>query len=138
MDFKLIKNLGGIGAVLLTIGIFFPILSLVGIVFVLLSLKGIGEYYNERCIFNYALYYVILSVIGIAVYAVLPIVLLKENPLVFMFMIIQCISCIFAEEFLFRTILILVVLFIIFFFGAVFLMKSFNLLSARSRKKMFR
>ncbi|MEM3550187.1 MAG: DUF996 domain-containing protein, partial [Candidatus Bathyarchaeia archaeon] len=81
MDFKLIKNLGGIGAVLLTIGIFFPILSLVGIVFVLLSLKGIGEYYNERCIFNYALYYVILSVIGIAVYAVLPIVLLKENPL---------------------------------------------------------
>ncbi|MBS7613245.1 DUF996 domain-containing protein [Candidatus Bathyarchaeota archaeon] len=138
MDFKLVKNLGGIGAILLTIGIFFPILILVGIVFVLISLKGLGKHYNERRIFNYALYGVIFDVISILVSVMLLYALLGGYLMVFVSTLLQCIHCVFGPSFLYKTILILVVLLVLFSLGGVFLMKSLNLLWAKSGEKKFR
>ncbi len=62
------KNLGGIGAILMFIGVLpFPysgILSLVGLILVLISIYGLAGYYKESGIFNNVLYGIILSIVG--------------------------------------------------------------------------
>jgi uncharacterized membrane protein len=65
------KTLGGIGAILLLFGIFpyinyFGIIELVGLILVFVALYQFGAYYNERGIFNFALYGVITTIVGVA------------------------------------------------------------------------
>jgi len=64
------KTLGGIGAILVAIGSFFPILSLIGIILVLIAMKGLAEHYNENGIFQNALYGFVFGMIGIIAFIV--------------------------------------------------------------------
>jgi uncharacterized membrane protein len=69
LNFDTSKNLGGVGALLVFIGIipFFAysgIISLIGIILVLIALKGLADYYTEAGIFNNAFYAVITAIVG--------------------------------------------------------------------------
>lgn len=74
------KNIGGIGALLIVIGAlpflgaYTSIIALIGLILVLIALNGLANYYNERGIFNYALYGIITSIIGGVVAAAIVIV----------------------------------------------------------------
>ena len=78
------KNLGGIGAILMFVGIlpyisYFGIIELVGLILVLVALHGLANYYNEKGIFNNAIYGVIAGIAGfIIAIAVLVFTVLKE------------------------------------------------------------
>ncbi len=63
------KNLGGIGAILLFIGVlplfaYSGIISLIGLILVLIAMHGLANYYQESGIFNNALYGVIAAIVG--------------------------------------------------------------------------
>jgi len=62
------KNLGGIGAILIVIGLlpipYAPILSLIGLILLMIGLKGLADFYKEGGIFNNALYALILAIVG--------------------------------------------------------------------------
>jgi uncharacterized membrane protein len=68
------KNLSGIGAFLLFIGllgfIFEPLLGIaafIGVIILLMGVHGLADYYKDRSIFNYALFTFIALVIGVVV-----------------------------------------------------------------------
>jgi uncharacterized membrane protein len=71
------KNLGGVGAILLFIGVlpwiapYGWILSLIGLLLVMLGFKGLADYYQEAGVFNNALYAVILTIVGVVIFAIL-------------------------------------------------------------------
>jgi uncharacterized membrane protein len=74
MNFETSRNLAGIGAILLFIGVLpyansYFVLPIVGFILMLLGLKGMSEYYNEAGIFNNFLYGVIVVIVGVAVVA---------------------------------------------------------------------
>jgi uncharacterized membrane protein len=64
------KNLGGVGAILMFLGVlpwiapYSWIIGLVGLILVLVAMKGFADYYNEASIFNNALYGVITAIVG--------------------------------------------------------------------------
>ena len=69
------KNLGGIGAILLFIGVLpyaslYGILSLVGLILIMVAMHGLASHYMESGIFNNALYGVITAIVGIMLFAV--------------------------------------------------------------------
>jgi uncharacterized membrane protein len=71
MDIETSKNLSGVGAILLIIGMlgFFAsgytgILSLIGIILLLIGMKGLANYYNDDGIFNNTLYGFITTIVG--------------------------------------------------------------------------
>jgi uncharacterized membrane protein len=74
VDFEMSKNLSGIGALLMFIGVL-PIISvsgltsLVGAILVLIGMKGLAEYYNEAGIFNNVLYGTIAGIAGVVAFA---------------------------------------------------------------------
>lgn len=76
MTLETSKNLGGIGAILMLIGVI-PVLSFLwvvafaGLVLVMIALKGFADYYNEGGIFNNALYGVVAAIVGGVVAVVL-------------------------------------------------------------------
>jgi len=74
MNFETSKNLAGIGAILLFIGVLpyinsYLVLPLIGIVLLLIGLKGLSEYYYEAGVFNNALYGTITVIVGVIVVA---------------------------------------------------------------------
>jgi uncharacterized membrane protein len=76
MELNMIKNIGGVGALLLFITIlpyvnvinFFGVLSLIGIILLLIAAKGLANFYNEGGIFNNALYGTVLSIVGVVAF----------------------------------------------------------------------
>jgi uncharacterized membrane protein len=66
------KNLGGIGAILLFIGMipfgqpYLGVIAFIGFVLVLVALHGLANYYKEKGIFNNALYGFIAAIVGVA------------------------------------------------------------------------
>ena len=64
------KNLGGIGAVLMFIGLipgaqpYLGIIGLVGLILVLVALHGFASYYKESGIFNNSIYGLITGIVG--------------------------------------------------------------------------
>ena len=70
MTFETDKNIGGIGAILLFIGLipygepFLGIIALIGFIMVLIALHGLADYYKEQRIFNNALYGFITTIAG--------------------------------------------------------------------------
>ena len=69
MNIETSKNLGGVGAILIFIGVlplfaYSGIISLVGIILTLIAVKGLADYYSEAGIFNNALYAVITAIVG--------------------------------------------------------------------------
>jgi uncharacterized membrane protein len=74
MTFESSKNLGGIGALLVVIGgltifgyAYAGILAIIGIILVLVGLNGLANHYQEKGIFNNALYGLILEIVGAVV-----------------------------------------------------------------------
>jgi len=66
------KNLGGVGALLMFIGIFpyintFGIVELIGAILLLVALHGFASYYKEQGIFNNAIYGIIAGIVGVVV-----------------------------------------------------------------------
>lgn len=115
------KTLGGIGAILVAI----PVLNLVGIILVLVAMKGLAEHYNEKRIFENALYGFIFGIIGVvALIAVL---------------FTGIFTGFFTGGFFFIPLVIvgLVVMFVFFLLQAVFYRNSFTILSEKSGEKMF-
>jgi uncharacterized membrane protein len=129
------KTLGGVGALLIAIGSFFPILSLVGIILVLIAMKGLAEYYDEEDIFQNALYGFIFGIIGIVAAIVIFFtaffgprgfgMMNWERP--FTFPIVTMVLLITG----------LVVMFVFFLLQAIFYRKSFTILSEMSGEKIF-
>jgi uncharacterized membrane protein len=81
MNFETSKNLAGIGAILLFVGILpyvntYFVLPLAGLILLLIGLKGLSEYYNEAGIFNNALYGTIAAIVGIVIVGAIAIVAL--------------------------------------------------------------
>jgi uncharacterized membrane protein len=72
MNFETSKNLGGIGALLIFIGViasflsvpYVGILNLIGVILVLVALYGLSNYYSDRSIFRNALYGFITAIVG--------------------------------------------------------------------------
>lgn len=69
MTLETSKNIGGIGAILMFIGVlplfaYSGVISLVGLIMVVIGVKGIADYYKESGIFNNALYAVIITIVG--------------------------------------------------------------------------
>ncbi len=80
MNIETSKNLGGIGAILLFIGVlpwiapYGWILSLVGLILALIGFKGFADYYHEGGLFNNALYAVIAGIVGVVAVVAVAIV----------------------------------------------------------------
>jgi uncharacterized membrane protein len=66
------KNLGGIGAILLLIGMipfgqpYLGVIALIGFILILIALHGLANYYKESGIFDNALYGFIAAIVGVA------------------------------------------------------------------------
>ncbi|MCW4024022.1 MAG: DUF996 domain-containing protein [Candidatus Bathyarchaeota archaeon] len=88
MNFETTKNLGGVGALLMFIGVLIPfvpyvgnIISILGLVILLFALYGFAGIYKERSIFNNSIYGVIAGVVGVMVSVVVGFVAIR-GPLV--------------------------------------------------------
>jgi uncharacterized membrane protein len=73
MTLETSKNLGGIGAILMFVGVFpyinfYGIIPLVGLILVLIAMKGLADYYKEAGVFNNALYAFILAIVGVVAF----------------------------------------------------------------------
>jgi uncharacterized membrane protein len=73
MTLETSKNLGGIGAILMFVGVFpyinsYGVIPLVGLILVLIAMKGLADYYKEAGIFNNALYAFILAIVGVVAF----------------------------------------------------------------------
>jgi uncharacterized membrane protein len=74
MTLETSKNLGGVGAILMFIGVipwiapYGWILAFVGLIISLIGFKGLADYYKEAGVFNNALYAVILGIVGVGVF----------------------------------------------------------------------
>ena len=72
MNFETSKNLGGIGALLIFIGViasflsvpYVGILDIIGVILVLVALYGLSNYYSDRSILRNALYGFITAIVG--------------------------------------------------------------------------
>ena len=78
------KNLGGVGALLLFIGVFpyinyFGIVDIIGVILVLIALYGFASDYRERGIFNNAMYGVATGMVGIVIAAVIGIAIVLTS-----------------------------------------------------------
>jgi uncharacterized membrane protein len=150
------KNLGGIGALLMFIGIlpyvsFYGLVSLVGLILVLVAMYGLANYYRESGIFNNALYGVITAIVGavafIAILFIAALGLLSELGLNFantadwaaIISTYDWTGVGFNILMNFAAVLIasLVVLFVFVVITAILLRKSLGLLSAKSGVGMF-
>ena len=156
MNFETSKNLGGVGAILMFIGIipFFAysgIISLIGIILVLIALKGLADYYSETGIFNNALYAVITAIVGgIATVAVAFVALVDFfNELGLNMANLADLSSDLSAidltnigfnvigNFVAYILLALVVLFVFVVITAIFLRKSLGLLSTKTGVGLF-
>jgi uncharacterized membrane protein len=80
------KNLGGVGALLMFIGVFpyistytFGILGLIGAILVLVALHGFARYYKEQGIFNNAIYGIIAGIVGVVVAVAIGFLIILPN-----------------------------------------------------------
>jgi uncharacterized membrane protein len=150
------KNLGGIGALLMFVGVlpyvsFYGLVSLVGLILVLLAMYGLANYYRESGIFNNALYGVITAIVGaiafIAILFIAALGLLSQLGLSFantadwaaIISTYDWTGVGFNILMNFAAVLIasLVVLFVFVVITAILLRKSLGLLSAKSEVGMF-
>jgi len=148
------KNLGGVGALLIVIGClgflgaYTGILSLIGLILVLMSLNGLANQYNERGIFNYALYGILTVIVG----AVVTVAIVFVGLLDFLHEIGISLTDVAALTrvdlqrlvtleavwpFLTGLVLALVVLFVVLVISSFLIKKSLDLTSAKTGVGMF-
>lgn len=126
MNFESSKSLSGVGAILVAIGSFVPVLAIVGIVLVLIGLKGLAEVYGEKAIFQNALYGLIFEVVAAAAFCFVLIGALLGG-----------LATLNLIAFLAGFGLALIVAFIFSILAAYFYKKSFDLLSSKSGERLF-
>lgn len=136
MEYETSKIVAGVGAILLAIGGFTPILALIGLILLLIGLKGLSEAYRDDTIFTNALYAVIIEFIGLVVFIVLI------GASMFGMGLGLGLGGRLHEMgaglgFLAGLFIGLVVLFIFLVVAAVFFRKSFDTLAAKSGEKLF-
>jgi uncharacterized membrane protein len=152
------KNLGGIGAILMFIGVlpyvsFYGIISLVGLILVLVAMYGLANYYRESGIFNNALYGVIIAIVGVVLFVIVAVYALFDfftglgltigigNMADWAAGLSQIdwtnIGFSLIGKFAAYILLDLVVLFVFIIITAIFLRKSLRLLSAKTGVGMF-
>jgi uncharacterized membrane protein len=156
MTLETSKNLGGIGAILMFVGVFpyinyYGIIDLVGLILVLIAMKGLADYYKEAGIFNNALYAFILAIVGVV--AFIAILLIAALNLLSQLGLSAANMADWATilstydwtgtgfntlmNFAAYVIADLVVLFVFVLVTAIFLRKSLRLLSAKTGVGMF-
>lgn len=126
MNFEPSKSLSGVGAILVAIGSFVPVLAIVGIILVLIGLKGLAEVYGEKAIFQNALYGLIFEVVAAAAFCFVLIGALLGG-----------LATLSLIAFLAGFGLALIVAFIFSILAAYFYKKSFDLLSSKSGERLF-
>jgi len=80
------KNLGGIGAILLLLGVLpylssvtFGLLALVGLILILIAMYGLANIFKEKRIFNNSLYGFIAGIVGVAVAGIVLLVVVLSS-----------------------------------------------------------
>jgi len=126
LNFEPSKSLSGVGAILVAIGSFVPVLAIVGIILVLIGLKGLAEVYGEKAIFQNALYGLIFEVVAAAAFCFVLIGALLGG-----------LATLSLIAFLAGFGLALIVAFIFSILAAYFYKKSFDLLSSKSGERLF-
>jgi len=132
-SFESNRRIGGVGAALLAIGAFLPILIPVGIALLVISLWGFSEYYDERAIYRNARRAVIVGLIGILVILISFLVLMA---LLAGSVIPQ--SSAYAVGYLVGYLGMGPLLIAVYFLILIFISRSFNILSTRTGEKMFK
>jgi uncharacterized membrane protein len=125
LNFESSKTLSGVGAILVAIGSFVPVLAIVGIILVLIGLKGLAEAYGEKAVFQNALYGLIFEVAAAAF------------CFVFIGALLGGLATLRLIAFLAGFGLALIVAFIFSVLAAYFYKKSFDLLSSKSGERLF-
>jgi uncharacterized membrane protein len=126
------KNLAGIGALLLVIGSFVPFLSIVGIILFYIGLKGLGQAYNDRLIFQDALYALIFGIIGGIVLG------LGLVSFFFGFAVIPLAAGAGFLGFSLLSLVFFVLAFVFYLLMAIYFRRSFDILATRSGVGLFR
>ena len=154
MDFQTNKTLGGVGAILLLIGCLtfispaVGILGLIGLILVLIALNGFADYYNEKGIFNNALYGIIIFVVGVVVTIAIAVFILVDFLTSLgldmtnwqSFQSVDWKNIMTPDKIMGLVgsgIIALVILFIFCIIGAYFLKKSLDLLATKTGVKLF-
>ena len=156
MDIATSKNLGGVGALLLFIGVLPWIapygwaLSLVGLILVLMGFKGFADYYKEAGIFNNALYAVIVGIVGVVAVAAVVVIGMAgfltaigfnmadwTNAASWSSIDPTTISFDVVMQFLVYVVVALVVAFVFMLVTAILLRKSLGLLSSKTGVGLF-
>jgi uncharacterized membrane protein len=122
------KTLGGIGALLIAIGSFVPILSLVGIILVLVAMKGFADDYGSGAIWTNALYGFIFGIIGIIAAAVVLVAFVFTGVIFFPF------AGLFAGLAFIATLL---TAFVFLLLQAIYYRRAFTILYQKTGEKMF-
>lgn len=125
------KTLGGVGALLVAIGTFIPLLALVGIILVLIALKQLADNYKDNDIFQNGLYGFIFGIIGIIALTLVII------GLIFGLAIFPVAPGIGALSIIGGVIIALVLAFIFNLLSAFFYRKSFTILAQKTGENMF-
>ena len=84
MTFDSSKNLGGVGAILMFIGVFpyinyLGIVELIGAILILVALHGFASIYKQSGIFDNALYGIIAGIVGVVLAVVIAIAIVLPN-----------------------------------------------------------
>ena len=158
MNLETGKNLGGIGAILMFVGVLpiantYGLLELAGLVLVLAAMYGLARHYSEGGIFNNALYGVITAIVGFVLFAIVAVYSLvgffaelgfsigmgnfTDWMMGFTNMDWNGFGLSLISNFLVYILLALVVLFVFVVIAAVFLRKSLGLLSAKTGIVLF-
>jgi len=125
------KTLGGVGAIFIAIGSVFPPLSLVGIILVLVAMRRLADYYEEKGIFDNALWGFIFGIISIAGAIIVFFLLIFTGA-------IWSVTTGFALPFAIGSIIgAIVVWFVFSLLQAIYYRRAFAILSEKSEEKMF-
>jgi len=156
LNFETSKNLGGVGAILMFIGVlplfaYSGIISLVGLILVMIAVKGLADYYSEAGIFDNALYAVITAIVGAVAFVGVVFIALVDflaefglsvgNVADWSAELFQMdwttIGFNVIGDFIAYVLLALVVLFVFVIITAILLRKSLGLLSAKTGVGLF-
>jgi uncharacterized membrane protein len=123
------KNLAGVGALLLALGAFVPVIGIVGIILLVIGMKGLSEYYNDRSIYQNALWGVIFGIIGLVAVAVVGIGFIFTGALfAFSGMGLLAVGVL---------ILALLLLFVFYLLAAIYFRKAFSVLGQKTGEHIF-
>ncbi len=132
------KSLAATGALLLVIGTFVPFLGIVGFILMMIGLKNLAAHFQERRIFDNALYGIVFGIIGVAAAAFLIIAVVFGGSFL---------GFAFGTEggitgnilaFFGGIAIALIVAFIFYILMALYLRKSFDALANKTGIGMFR